>query len=74
LYRATVTHRARLARDRGYQFMRLDTSPDSRPILVRLGLRAVATTTPYVLDAREQPSSAASASDAPAVRPAAGPV
>jgi ribosomal protein S18 acetylase RimI-like enzyme len=52
LYRATVTHRARLARDRGYRFMRLDTSPDSRPILERLGLRAVATTTPYVLDAR----------------------
>jgi ribosomal protein S18 acetylase RimI-like enzyme len=53
LYRATVTHRARLARDRGYQFMRLDTSPDSRPILVRLGLRALATTTPYILDAKE---------------------
>ena len=33
--------------------MRLDASPDSRPILVHLGLRAVATTTPYVLNARE---------------------
>ena len=53
LYRATVSHRARLAREWGYRFVRLDTSPDSRPILVRLGLRAVATTTPYVLDARE---------------------
>jgi ribosomal protein S18 acetylase RimI-like enzyme len=53
LYRATVTHRARLARKRGFRFMRLDTSPDSMPILVRLGLRAVATTTPYMLDARE---------------------
>ena len=53
LYRATVSHRARLARERGYRFVRLDTSPDSRPILVRLGLRAMATTTPYVLDARE---------------------
>jgi ribosomal protein S18 acetylase RimI-like enzyme len=53
LYRATVTHRARLARERGYRFMRLDTSPDSRPILVRLGLRHVADTTPYVLDARQ---------------------
>jgi len=52
LYRATVSHRARLARDRGYRYMRLDTSPDSRPILERLGLRAVATTTPYILDAR----------------------
>jgi ribosomal protein S18 acetylase RimI-like enzyme len=52
LYRATVAYRARLARERGYRLVRLDTSPDSRPILVRLGLRAVATTTPYVLDAR----------------------
>jgi ribosomal protein S18 acetylase RimI-like enzyme len=54
LYRATVTHRARLARERGYRFVRLDTSPDSCPILVRLGLRAVATTTPYILDTRER--------------------
>lgn len=53
LYRATVTHRAKLAYKRGYRIVRLDTSPDSRPILVRLGLRAVATTTPYVLDTRE---------------------
>lgn len=53
LYRATVTHRARLARQHHYRFMRLDTSPDSRPILMRLGLRAVATTTPYILDARD---------------------
>lgn len=52
LYRATVTHRARLAQQRNYRFMRLDTSPDSRPILVRLGLRPVATTTPYILDVR----------------------
>lgn len=52
LYRATVTHRARLAQHHNYRFMRLDTSPDSRPILVRLGLRPVATTTPYILDAR----------------------
>lgn len=52
LYRATVAHRAALALARGYRSMRLDTSPDSRPILERLGLQAVATTTPYVLDAR----------------------
>jgi ribosomal protein S18 acetylase RimI-like enzyme len=54
LYRATVTHRARLAHERGYRFMRLDTTPDSCPILMRLGLRALATTTPYILDMREQ--------------------
>ena len=52
LYRATVSYRASLAQQRGYRYMRLDTSPDSRPILERLGLQAVATTTPYVLDAR----------------------
>lgn len=52
LYRATVSYRAALAQQRGYRYMRLDTSPDSRPILERLGLQAVATTTPYVLDAR----------------------
>lgn len=52
LYRATVSHRARIAQDRGYRYVRLDTSADSRPILERLGLQAVATTTPYVLDMR----------------------
>lgn len=34
------------------RFVRVDTSPDSRPILVHLGLRAVAATTPYSLDTR----------------------
>lgn len=48
LYRSMVSHRARLARDRGYRLMRVDTSPDSRPILLSLGLLAVATTTPFV--------------------------
>lgn len=52
LYRATVSLRASLAAARGYPYMRLDTSPDSRPILERLGLQAVATTTPYVFDGR----------------------
>lgn len=48
LYRTTVSYRARLARDRGYSLMRVDTSPDSRPILIGLGLLAAATTTPFV--------------------------
>jgi hypothetical protein len=48
LYRTTVSHRAGLARDRGYSLMRVDTSPDSRPMLISLGLLAVATTTPFV--------------------------
>ena len=49
LYRATVAHRARIAVERGYPLIRVDCSPDSRPILTALRLRAVATTTPYVL-------------------------
>lgn len=48
LYRATLLHRARLAIARGKRFVRVDASPDSEPILRRLGLHRVATTTPYV--------------------------
>lgn len=48
LYRALVSHRARLAKERGYDYIRVDASPDSRPILERLGLHVVTTTTPYV--------------------------
>jgi hypothetical protein len=50
LYRATLLHRARSGLDRGKDFVRVDASPDSEPILRRLGLRRVATTTPYVFD------------------------
>jgi hypothetical protein len=50
LYRAGVGYRARLALARGARHVRVDASPNSRPILQRLGLRQVATTTPYVLD------------------------
>ncbi len=35
---------------RGYPYARVDTSPDSRPILVGLGMQAVADTRPYLLD------------------------
>ncbi|WP_270886958.1 GNAT family N-acetyltransferase [Pedococcus sp. 5OH_020] len=49
LYRASVGHRARLALARGARYVRVDASPRSRPILQRLGLHQVATTTPYVL-------------------------
>lgn len=51
IYRSTVSWRAQRAIDRGYRYMRLDTSPDSRPILTKLGLQHVADTTPYVLPA-----------------------
>jgi hypothetical protein len=50
LYRASVGYRARLALGRGYRYVRVDASPNSRPILQRLGLHQVATTTPYVLE------------------------
>lgn len=48
IYRATVAHRANLAAERGFRFLEVDASSDSRPILERLGFTAVTTTTPYV--------------------------
>ncbi|MEV4625974.1 GNAT family N-acetyltransferase [Micromonospora sp. NPDC049523] len=48
IYRALVTYRARLADARGFTLLQVDASPDSRPILERLGFVAVTTTTPYV--------------------------
>ncbi|GAB2610354.1 GNAT family N-acetyltransferase [Kribbella endophytica] len=47
LYSAMLVHRARIARERGYEYLRVDASPDSSPILQKLGLHAVTTTTPY---------------------------
>lgn len=47
IYRATVAHRARLAAERGFEYLEVDASDDSRPILERLGFIAVTTTTPY---------------------------
>jgi GNAT superfamily N-acetyltransferase len=47
LYSAILAHRARIAKDRGFEFLRVDASEDSRPILQKLGLHAVTTTTPY---------------------------
>ena len=48
IYRATVAHRANVAAERGFRYLEVDASEDSRPILERLGFRAVTTTTPYV--------------------------
>jgi hypothetical protein len=48
IYRALVAVRARLAAEHGYQYLQVDASDNSRPILERLGLTAVTTTTPYV--------------------------
>ncbi len=48
IYRAMVTYRARLAAARGYQYLQVDASAQSRPILERLGFDCLAATTPYV--------------------------
>ncbi|MEH1102712.1 GNAT family N-acetyltransferase [Micromonospora sp. CPCC 205561] len=48
IYRALVSYRARLAAQRGRTLLQVDASDDSRPILERLGLVPVTTTTPYV--------------------------
>ncbi|MEU5340523.1 GNAT family N-acetyltransferase [Streptomyces sp. NPDC020766] len=48
IYRALVAHRARIAADRGYRYLQVDASDDSRPILERLGFAPLTTTTPYV--------------------------
>ncbi|MCF3962994.1 GNAT family N-acetyltransferase [Streptomyces fuscigenes] len=50
IYRALVARRARIAARRGYRFLQVDASDDSRPILERLGFRALTTTTPYVYE------------------------
>lgn len=52
LYRALVSHRARAALAQGYPYARVDTSPDSRPILTALGMVPVEGTRPFVLEAR----------------------
>jgi GNAT superfamily N-acetyltransferase len=51
IYRALVAHRARAALDRGYRYLQVDASGQSRPILERLGFEALSTTTPYVYGA-----------------------
>jgi GNAT superfamily N-acetyltransferase len=48
IYRALVAERARQAAVRGVRYLQVDASDDSRPILARLGLHPVTTTTPYV--------------------------
>jgi hypothetical protein len=48
IYKATVAYRANLAAERGFRYLEVDASDDSRPILERLGFVPVTTTTPYV--------------------------
>ena len=47
IYQALVARRADEAADRGHRFLQVDASPDSRPILERLGLRVLTSTTPW---------------------------
>jgi GNAT superfamily N-acetyltransferase len=47
IYKATVAWRTRLAAERGYRYLQVDASDDSRPILSRLGFQRLSTTTPY---------------------------
>ena len=48
VFRSLVAHRAALAADRGFRYLQVDASPDSRPILRRLGFVELGTTTPFV--------------------------
>lgn len=48
IYRALVGYRARLAVARGYRYLQVDASPESRPILERLGFACLGTTTPFI--------------------------
>ena len=48
IYRAQVAYRRNLAVERGFRYLQVDASPDSRGILARLGLRPVAVTVPYI--------------------------
>lgn len=49
IYRSLVVERASRAAERGYRYVRVDCSPDSLPILTRLGLQRAATTVPATL-------------------------
>jgi ribosomal protein S18 acetylase RimI-like enzyme len=48
IYRALVGRRAVQARDRGFHYLQVDASPESRPILERLGLAVLTGTTPHM--------------------------
>jgi hypothetical protein len=48
VFRSLVADRAILASARGFRYLLVDASPDSRPILERLGFIELATTTPFM--------------------------
>jgi len=47
VFRSLVAYRAELARERGYTYVQVDASPDSRPIFQRLGFTELAVTIPF---------------------------
>jgi hypothetical protein len=47
VFRSLVAYRAALASTRGFRYLQVDASADSRPILRRLGFVELATTTPF---------------------------
>jgi len=48
IYKALVSRRADEAAERGFRFLQVDCSDDSRPILERLGMHRLTSTTPYI--------------------------
>ena len=48
IYRGLVAHPSNLAADRGFRYLEVDASDDSRPILERLGFVPVTTTPPFI--------------------------
>jgi hypothetical protein len=47
VFRSLVAYRAELARERGYTYLQVDASLDSRPIFQRLGFTELAVTIPF---------------------------
>ena len=52
VFRALVAYRAALASARGFRYLQVDASPESRPILERVGFVELATTTPFSYSGR----------------------
>ena len=54
VFRSLVAYRAALASARGFRYLQVDASPESRPILQRLGFVELATTTPFTHTTRDR--------------------
>jgi GNAT superfamily N-acetyltransferase len=48
IFRSLVSRRAAVASERGFRYLEVDASEDSRPILERLGFVELGITTPYM--------------------------